>query len=749
MMSKALSPISLSGKVLLFCLYSVPVLALLWLVSQLSVNLPQGDQWSLVNLFKKVHDGTAGLDDFLLFHGEHRMPVSKAIYVGLAFASGWNIRAELGLSVFLSVITFFVLFQVSLRGFASKAFHQPAVFHLANLLTGCFVFSWIQHQNWLWGFQIPWFFISACLAIAISILYPSKYPLYSSSLLVGKRLGIAAVVCCLASFSCAHGLFTWIALVPSILVLGRTTQENIKHLSLWGLLFLACLAFYFLGYDKPSGATIYYVRSAKTYLGFFFVSLGFPLLGDGRHLLRLMSLGLVVFGAFASICFYVSMKFRTRLFWQSSPWLSLGLFACIFAAVNSYGRSGLGIVQALQSRYTTPSVLLCVTLLQLLPIVCDRLNVRLGKGRLLTFCAVVLVLQANVFTFALEEARYGEHGFISRLKQPACIEMVSYLEKRGFNACFSRNDNATRPRIAQLDRIGLRESFEDIPFVETADAIEELVLSSYTVNLNAMTSRVEIAGDVNLPKSTPLSQRPTAVTLALDGQKTFVAVTHLAPKPFFEPLGTQDRMTWHFDYRNEDFISLVAGARYFDVYLYYPHPRQFVLLTEDRLGQFSGWSENKLDLLELGDVSNEEGRGLEKRIGPNGQPVLLAHADTRIVVPLPLLDSDLGRQLSVSYGVLDAAWQEANQARETSSDGVVFRVAALFADGREDSLFSQWLDPHASKADRGEKRAVVEIPAGAQQIVLETLEGPDKNNGWDWSYWSAFEVATTPASVIP
>jgi hypothetical protein len=43
------------------------------------------------------------------------------------------------------------------------------LFHLANILTCMLVFSLVQWENWLWGFQIAWFLINACVAIAICL----------------------------------------------------------------------------------------------------------------------------------------------------------------------------------------------------------------------------------------------------------------------------------------------------------------------------------------------------------------------------------------------------------------------------------------------------------------------------------------------------------------------------------------------------------------------------------------------------
>ena len=173
------------------------------------------------------------------------------------------------------------------------------------------------------------------------------------------------------------------------------------------------------------------------------------------------------------------------------------------------------------------------------------------------------------------------------------------------------------------------------------------------------------------------------------------------------------------------------------------------VLNFDRqsVSSVKGWSAfEDLALLKSGRVISEDPRKLAVRIGPSGKSVFLAHADTRVEVPLPG-DRALPKngRLSIGFGILDKAWEEAEKdiAREGGRrgiDGVEFRVLAIYPDGKEDLLFSQWVDPHVNEADKGEKTAEVVLPAGIQKIALETLSGPNQNDSWDWSYWSKFDV---------
>lgn len=135
-----------------------------------------------------------------------------------------------------------------------------------------------------------------------------------------------------------------------------------------------------------------------------------------------------------------------------------------------------------------------------------------------------------------------------------------------------------------------------------------------------------------------------------------------------------------------------------------------------------------------GQVLNGEVGIVKNIIGSRIRPVLLAHADTRIVMPLP----EGVQNLYIGIGILDGAWEGA-KAKSMSADGVEFRVLAILHDGREEVLFARWLDPHSNANDRGEKKEEIDLGGiTAEKIVLETLSGPQGDPSWDWSYWSEF-----------
>ncbi|KGF72007.1 hypothetical protein DO97_13305 [Neosynechococcus sphagnicola sy1] len=132
---------------------------LLWFVAHFSVNVPFGDDWELIPLFEKVATGTVRVQDLFAPHSEHRMVFPRLLFLAIAFGSHWNLQVELCLNIFLAMLTFLAIACLA-RQQTAGGYHRAL--HLANLLSCGFLFSWVQWENWLWGFQIAWVF-NQCL----------------------------------------------------------------------------------------------------------------------------------------------------------------------------------------------------------------------------------------------------------------------------------------------------------------------------------------------------------------------------------------------------------------------------------------------------------------------------------------------------------------------------------------------------------------------------------------------------------
>ncbi|MCC3433374.1 MAG: hypothetical protein JGK08_26375, partial [Microcoleus sp. PH2017_04_SCI_O_A] len=232
-------------KSILFTLYLIPVVLLIGFVATFSVNVPIDDEWRLASLFEKIAQGSVTFNDFWALHSNHRIVFPKLIIAVLVFASRWNINYQLCLSIGLAGITFMTMYKLSSMQVKNVG---DNLWHLANILTCILLFSLVQHENWLWGFQLAWFFVNLCFIAAVYALVSTH------KLLPNIRISIAAIFCFIASFSLAQGLLSWFVAVPAVVALEGNRVQKKRRLIVWILLFAATCAIYSIDYH-PSRKT--------------------------------------------------------------------------------------------------------------------------------------------------------------------------------------------------------------------------------------------------------------------------------------------------------------------------------------------------------------------------------------------------------------------------------------------------------------------------------------------------------------
>ncbi|MDV2992023.1 MAG: hypothetical protein N4J56_001677 [Chroococcidiopsis sp. SAG 2025] len=348
--------------------YLIPPAVTLSFIAIFSVNAPFWDQWSLVALLEKITTSKASFVDFFAQHNEHRILFPKVIYIGLAFFSKWDVRYESYFSVFLVAINSLVFYKISTLN-AKKNLSISK--HLTNILTCVLLFSIVQYENWLWGFQLAWFLVNTCLAIAVLIISLSNnYP---------KRLYLAVIPCFIASFSLAHGLLTWLAVIPSIVSIKGNARQKKTRITIWLLLFLINFVAYFINYHKPNHhpTTLFFLKNPLATLHYFFTLLGTPLIY--KAILPTLA-GIIFFGVFLLLTFHFVKKtnFTLNINLEVASWISIGLFAILFALVTTLGRAGYGVGHAMSVKYITSSILLIISTIHLLQIFLSNNNFIIG-----------------------------------------------------------------------------------------------------------------------------------------------------------------------------------------------------------------------------------------------------------------------------------------------------------------------------------------------------------------------------------
>ena len=535
------------------------ILTLLWLINNFSLNVPTWDQWGLVDLYEKVDAGSADLGDFFALHNEHRLIFPKLIFVTLAFLSHWNINYELYFSVLLAVITFATICYIA--SFCGEGANDQSKY-LSNIITCMLIFSIVQHENWLWGFQLAWFLINTCLLTTVLIIRLANRNT--------QKLYFAAIPCIIASFSSAHGLLTWLAVIPSVIAIDSNFKQRKTRVILWILLFAVTCAVYFIGYHKPESHPSLLSFLQKPFVAgkYFFTILGTPIF---RQELISPIIGIIIFSLFlfAIIRSLYQDQHKFNLSPQTAAWISIGLFSLLFALMTTVGRSGFGVEQAMASRYTTSAVLITVATVQLY-----RLS--FWKSSFLTGIMIGLFLVNSGRAVAQAETNY-----IQRKYSATCFELVNYIDK-SVDSCLGKlhpSATAVRDRAEILETIGFRNFPKNLTFLSQPTKAYGFIDSpstgenSITVNQDGS---VNFKGWAILRNSREL---PKTVFFSYGSKKTFFAsaVVNLASPdvakalkssryhhvrwatdilPKFLPLGETEIKAWVYDPANKRLIKL-------------------------------------------------------------------------------------------------------------------------------------------------------------------------------------------------
>jgi hypothetical protein len=236
-------------------------------------------------------------------------------------------------------LTVWNLYHLNSRQLAPAAMMSAMLFHP------------VQHENWLWGSQNMLFVPALCL----------------TSMLRWPRFAFVWPV--VATYSFANGMLLWPALFAVLL-------KQRRPLSMFGIAVVLLLVFvpvYFIGFERAP-ATGDAVSQPVHYVLTF---LGAPLVA-GRSPIAAAWIGvawLAVLG-FGSVLAFVHRK--SEVAWR---WWILGGYGLASAVLAAWGRSQMGVTQAMENRYTAFSIWVAIAAIGLVchvvwPLVSGRLAMR-------------------------------------------------------------------------------------------------------------------------------------------------------------------------------------------------------------------------------------------------------------------------------------------------------------------------------------------------------------------------------------
>ncbi len=375
-------------KIHFYILALIPPFFILYLVNRYTINVPVWDQWEFVPLLKKalVHELT--LSDIWAQDSEHRIFFPRLIMLPTALLTNWNILYEISINIALAGATFFYIVSLLRRSF------DGTIYKWLLLLSSLLIFSTVQWENWMWGWQIAIFL--SVLGCVVAVWAVSRWPEQWRGVIIAMAFSI------ISSFSFNSGLLTWIVVAVMLMM---QKEGKVKHLISWIAASIIAVFLYYYGYDKSAiqSPLLLPVEHPYEYMRFVLLYLGSPL-GWGRENISIF-IGLVLLVTTCVGTIHIRKRYKEE-YDRLLPWLALGLYAFLCAIVTGIGRLGFGAHQALASRYTTFSTLfvLCSIVVTASWIKCSLKNYQCLPNKTIAFISSLSIL------FVLAYAVSFSHG---------------------------------------------------------------------------------------------------------------------------------------------------------------------------------------------------------------------------------------------------------------------------------------------------------------------------------------------------
>ena len=407
---------------------ATPALTVLVLVFMYGVNVPFWDQWQGVPpLIEKMKNGTLGLSDFFAQHNEHRIFFPRLVMFGLALLTHWNIKVELFTSWALACICAYNLWRLCrVTGFGGSDTGFWLLF-AANVL----LFTPLQSENWLWGFQIGFFLPLAAFTSLLWVVASSRTSVAFVAAIVFSMIG---------NFSIASGFIFWLlALLLLLFPNGRFNCQGRKGwLILFFLIFIGAQILYLWNYKKPAHHPdpLMALRQPREVMEYILAYFGSAFAWGTAF--SSVSVAIVV-GAILVILFGICITylFVCRkdyiLVKRALPWIGLCLFSISMSMVTAVGRMGFGTSQALASRYVTFSVMMPVGLLFLIPLVFIHWRERNTFRQYLapvrtSIISVTSILGALLVLSSVASLRVWASTRHNRICGKALIQLINVIE---------------------------------------------------------------------------------------------------------------------------------------------------------------------------------------------------------------------------------------------------------------------------------------------------------------------------------
>ncbi len=328
-----------------------PVVAYFWFVAHYGVNVVWRDQWSDIDLIGHWHAGSLTLATLWAPHNENRLFFPNLLVLLLDPTTHLNLFVEMYLSAILLVVATALVILTHRR-------RSPQTPWLVYLPVAVVMFSFVQFEDTLSGFQVCWYMVLAALAGALFVLDRVRL---SRVALVG-----AIVLGVVGSFSAFQGLLIW----PVGLILLYHRRRPPSFVAAWvGSAVVTSIVFFYHLDVNAYGGTNGSISASLTHpvvaIKFFFLALGdvtgarlpVPNPWGGPYASRSVSTATILLGI---AIFVVAVSVTVRYGIKRDPvgprplGVAVAAFGILFAlSISVQHAYALGAWYAGTSRYTT------------------------------------------------------------------------------------------------------------------------------------------------------------------------------------------------------------------------------------------------------------------------------------------------------------------------------------------------------------------------------------------------------------
>lgn len=434
--------VRVSLRITLVIISFIPMLIVLNEIRMNEINLPFMDEWDQsVKISLLTAEGKLQFKDLFSQHNEHRTLANNLITVLLTYFADLDIRIQFYISFVLVICIFLFIIDIFRRSQGDKFLYIIIPFALL-------LFSMRQKDNWLWGFQLQWFFVVFCLFASLWILTIAKVS--------WKPLIAVTLLTFLAAFSLSSGILLWPLMALVLWFLGYRKK---RYLFFWVFITILSLIIFFQGYNSFSigmDETGRFVLNPLVLGRYLFIYLGGPF--EGYSIEVSFWIGILGFGLFiANLVLFINQDRSVQpvVIWVASAGYALGS-----GLMTAIGRGRLFLMsptQPLTSRYvtsTTPFWLALIAVIFLMETRPRSERARPKTEYALSWINVVALVLLGGFYFRANSQMISKPWFINQSHEE-CVRSYPFFRNDQCLEGLYPDRSLITQKILQLSKYGL------------------------------------------------------------------------------------------------------------------------------------------------------------------------------------------------------------------------------------------------------------------------------------------------------